>query len=122
TMPDGTRIAAEIWLPEATTAGADLPTLISFTRYWRASAYDLPQNEKSELFAGLNQAGYAVVVVDARGSGASFGSRGTEFSVCETRDFRHVIDWVAEQAWSNGRVATIGVSYSGNTAEHATFD
>ncbi len=122
TMPDGTRIAAEIWLPEATTAGANLPTLISFTRYWRASAYDPPQNEKSELFAGLNQAGYAVVVVDARGSGASFGSRGTEFSVCETRDFRHVIDWVAEQAWSNGRVATIGVSYSGNTAEHATFD
>ena len=52
----------------------------------------------------------------------SFGSRETEFSVCETRDFKHVVDWVAAQAWSNGRVAALGVSYSGNTAEHATFD
>ncbi len=121
-MPDGTRIAADIWLPAGTTANSQLPTLISFTRYWRASAYEPPQNEKSELFAGLNQAGYAVVVVDTRGSGASFGTRGTEFSVCETRDFKHVIDWVAQQGWSNGRVAAIGVSYSGNTAEHATLD
>jgi putative CocE/NonD family hydrolase len=121
-MQDGVRIAAEIWLPAGMTGSDRLPTLVSFTRYWRASAYDPPQNGKSELFAGLNQAGYAVVVVDTRGSGASFGSRATEFSVCETRDFKHVIDWVAEQHWSNGRVATIGVSYSGNTAEHATFD
>jgi putative CocE/NonD family hydrolase len=121
-MPDGTRIAADIWLPGGTTASTQLPTLISFTRYWRASAYEPPQTGKSELFTGLNQAGYAVVVVDTRGSGASFGTRGTEFSVCETRDFKHVVDWVAEQGWSNGRVATIGVSYSGNTAEHATFD
>lgn len=121
-MPDGVRIAAEIWLPAGLANDERLPTLISFTRYWRASAYDPPQNEKPEVFAGLNQAGYAVVVVDTRGSGASFGSRATEFSVCETLDFKHVIDWVAEQDWSNGRVATIGVSYSGNTAEHATFD
>jgi putative CocE/NonD family hydrolase len=121
-MPDGVRIAAEIWLPDGLKPADRLPTLISFTRYWRASAYDPPQNTRSELFAGLNQAGYAVVVVDARGSGASFGSRETEFSVCETRDFKHVIDWVAGQDWSNGRVATIGVSYSGNTAEHAMID
>lgn len=121
-MPDGVRIAAEIWLPDGLTTADKLPTLISFTRYWRASAYDPPQQERSELFAGLNQAGYAVVVVDTRGSGASFGSRATEFSVCETRDFKSVIDWVAQQSWSNGRVASIGVSYSGNTAEHAMFD
>jgi putative CocE/NonD family hydrolase len=121
-MPDGIRIALEIMLPEDLDPSARIPTLISFTRYWRASAYEPPQTTRSEVYAGLNQAGYAVIKVDARGSGASFGSRETEFSTCETRDFKHVIDWVAAQPWSNGRVATIGVSYSGNTAESASYD
>lgn len=121
-MPDGTKLAAEIWLPSDTQAGSRVGTLVSFTRYWRARAFQTHNEDMSESVAAILRNGYAAVVVDARGSGASFGFRAAEFSPCETRDFRFVIDWIAAQPWSNGRVATIGVSYTGNTAEHAAYD
>jgi len=120
-MPDGTRLAADVWLP-GDRAGERLGTLVSFTRYWRARALAPPGEDVSEEVAAALRHGYAAVVVDTRGSGASFGSRAAEFSPCETRDCKFVIDWIAAQRWSNGRVATIGVSYSGNTAEHAAYD
>jgi uncharacterized protein len=121
-MPDATKLAAEIWLPGDAQAGGRVGALVSFTRYWRARAFHPSSEDMSESVAAILRNGYAAVVVDVRGSGASFGFRAAEFSPCETRDFRFVIDWIAAQPWSNGRVATIGVSYAGNTAEHAAYD
>ena len=121
TMPDGTRLAADIWMPDSYTEDQRIPAMLTLTRYWRASSFKPAVTKRPTNLEPLNKAGYAMVIVDVRGSGASFGTRGNEFSVCETRDFPHVVNWVAEQPWSNGRVATIGVSYTGNTAEHATF-
>ncbi|MEJ0038087.1 MAG: CocE/NonD family hydrolase [Gammaproteobacteria bacterium] len=119
-MPDGTKLAADIWLPAA--ASERIGALVSFTRYWRARALDPAAEDVPNEVAAVLREGYAVVTVDVRGSGASFGHRETEFSPCETRDFRFVIDRIAAQPWSNGRVATIGISYGGNTAEHAAYD
>ena len=65
----------------------------------------------------FNGAGYALVLVDARGSGASFGMRRFELAEDEVRDYGEVVDWIIEQPWSNGRVGAYGVSYAGNTAE-----
>ncbi len=121
-MPDGTRIAAEVWIPETSRADRRFATLVSFTRYWRAREMNPRPVEIDEPTKTMLAAGYAVVVADTRGSGASFGSRAAEFSTCETRDFRFVVDWIAAQPWSNGRVAAIGISYTGNTAEHAAYD
>lgn len=120
-MPDGTPLAADVWLPGG-RAGDRFGALVSFTRYWRARSFAPPREDMAEEVATALRWGYAAVVVDARGSGASFGCRAAEFSPCETRDFKFVIDWIAAQPWSNGRVAAIGVSYSGNTAEHAACD
>ena len=44
-----------------------------------------------------------------------------EFSLAEARDMPFVIDWVSQQAWSNGKVATMGYSYPGSTAEMAAL-
>jgi putative CocE/NonD family hydrolase len=121
-LPDGTRLAADIRLPASGRTGDRVGTLVSFTRYWRARVFEPSREDEDECVEAILRWGYAAVVVDARGSGASFGSRAAEFSPCETRDFKHVIEWIAAQPWSNGRVATIGVSYSGNTAEHAAYD
>jgi hypothetical protein len=63
------------------------------------------------------QRGYAFVIVDVRGSGASFGVRHSEFSSEEIRDGGAVVDWIVAQPWSNGRVGSTGVSYLGTTAE-----
>jgi predicted acyl esterase len=54
--------------------------------------------------------GYAVVNVDLRGFGTSEGV-GALFSDQEATDYAEVIEWAAQQPWSNGRVGLNGVSY-----------
>jgi putative CocE/NonD family hydrolase len=121
TMPDGVRLAIDVWLPENVSKQQALPTIIYSTRYWRGKDYEPEQAEPNRAIQFFNQAGYAVIIGDVRGTGASFGSRQDEFSVAETRDYYHVIDWIIKQPWSNQRVASTGVSYTANTAEHSVF-
>ncbi len=54
--------------------------------------------------------GYAVLRVDARGTGKSPGEP-RNLTVREAEDFYDAIEWVAAQKWSNGKVAVMGVSY-----------
>jgi putative CocE/NonD family hydrolase len=115
-MRDGVRIAVEIWLPdEVTRDRARVTTLCWFTRYWRAMLRD--GAEPRAYGEAVAEAGLAFVHVDARGSGASFGSRFVEYSDEEVADMGEIVDWIAEQDWSDGRVASGGISYVGNTAE-----
>jgi putative CocE/NonD family hydrolase len=107
TARDGTRIAIEVWLPKGLTGGERLPALMKGTPYWRA-----PEEE----VAILNARGYAVVGIDARGTGASFGSINIMFSDAEVSDYGLVADWIIRQRWSNGNVGAYGFSYRGITA------
>jgi putative CocE/NonD family hydrolase len=59
------------------------------------------------------------VDVDVRGSGASFGNRPWDYAPDEIRDGADLADWIVQQPWSNGRIATAGASYTGSTAEFA---
>ena len=68
-----------------------------------------------------NDAGYALVLVDARGSGASSGQRPVEWSDAEVADLGEVTEWITSQPWSDGSVGAVGISYSGNTAELSTI-
>ena len=80
-MRDGVRIAIDVWLPDTLADGERLPTLIQATRYWRAMQHTsgrVEDDNRFELANRVNDAGYAFVVVDARGSGASFGTRAVE--------------------------------------------
>lgn len=119
-MRDGVRIAIDVWLPGDFEPGARIPTIMRATRYWRAqdrvgvALADASNFGEAEDFNG---SGYALVLVDARGSGASFGLRRFELAEDEVRDYGEVVDWIIEQPWSNGRVGAYGVSYAGNTAE-----
>ena len=120
TMRDEVRIAIDVWLPSDLQDGERIPTIMRATRYWRSrevpsdNVEDDTNYPEAERFNG---AGYALVVVDSRGSGASFGWRPYELSQQEVRDFGEVVDWIVSQSWSNGRVGAYGVSYAGNTAE-----
>jgi predicted acyl esterase len=49
-------------------------------------------------------------VADARGTGASFGTRTGELGEREITDYGELIDWIAAQPWSNGRVRVYGPS------------
>jgi predicted acyl esterase len=58
--------------------------------------------------------GYAYIGVNLRGSGCS-GGTWDFFSPQEAKDGAEVVEWIARQKWSNGRVAMIGKSYPGIT-------
>lgn len=128
-MRDETKIAVEVWFPPDIAVDQKVPTLVRATRYGRAQNIGLGVRVLVALgrmsadpnlqpdVRTLNAAGYAVVRVDARGSGASFGHRPVEWSQEEVADYGEVIDWITRQPWSNGRVGAYGVSYDGNAAE-----
>lgn len=127
---DGTRIAAEVWLPA--DAAAPVPVVLEGTRYWRAMGLTafgrvagmfgmaLPGVEPDDWVRYFNAKGYAYVRVDVRGTGASFGVHTTEYAPAEVEDFRSVLDWLTAQPWSTGQVFATGVSYSGTLAELMT--
>jgi len=61
----------------------------------------------------LAKRGYAVVLLDVRGTGSSEGKWGS-FSEEEIEDLAWIIDhWIPRQSWSNGKVGMIGPSYMG---------
>src|SRR4029450_4356897 len=61
----------------------------------------------------LTGAAYVHLVVDVRGTGKSGGVYRGWMSEDEGRDSYDVIEWAAEQEWSNGKVGMVGVSYYG---------
>ncbi len=117
-MPDGVRLAVDVWLPAGTTAGARLPTVLEADRYWRARAYTggIKNNPNYYIATPWNARGYAYVFADLRGTGASFGTLKAELGRQLVADVGSLADWIAAQPWSNGRVGVTGVSYSADMA------
>lgn len=123
-MRDGVQLAIDVILPKDLPAAAKIPAILVMARYWRSFDLRMPaQPGKAPLgprgaiadFFGTH--GYAVVIADARGSGASFGAWQAPFHDQEVADFGEVVQWVTQQAWSNGLIGTTGISYEGALAE-----
>jgi putative CocE/NonD family hydrolase len=112
-MKDGVKIAVDVYLPKGRSAGTRLPTILVTTRYWRAGEGQAPSGEQKFWLSR----GYAFVYGDVRGTGASYGQWFYPWSPQEVQDIGEVVGWVAAQPWSNGRVGSIGTSYTGNTAQ-----
>jgi uncharacterized protein len=129
-MPDGTALAADLWLPEANADRRGFPTILRQTRYYRRVARKplgrwVPP-ETFDLYASTRQrflaAGYAWLDVDVRGTGASFGRWALPWSRDEGRDGHALVDWIHRQPWSDGTVGLLGVSYDGTTAEQTAAE
>ncbi len=124
TMRDGVKLAVDLLLPKGLPSDAKVPTVVFQTRYWRANNIrppfkwferpGTPTREAIEVFAG---AGYAMVFVDVRGTGASSGVWPWPWAREEVMDGKEVVDWICSQPWSNGKVGAMGTSYVGTTAE-----
>ncbi|HMF74888.1 MAG TPA: CocE/NonD family hydrolase [Bryobacteraceae bacterium] len=99
-MRDGVRLAADLFLPGA----GRWPTVLVMTPYGRTGS-------ATRTYRYFLSRGYAVVIEDMRGR---YGSRGVFSTVTQSGpDGNDTIDWIAGQAWSNGRVAMAGSSYLG---------
>lgn len=100
-MRDGIRLAADLYLP---APGRRYSTILIRTPYNRKSG-------ALGTYQFFTQRGYAVLMEDVRGRYASQGVFGPTEQ--EGPDSSDTMNWIAEQPWSNGRVAMAGSSYLG---------
>lgn len=108
-MPDGTRLAARIWLPESADE-KPVPAILEYIPYRRRDGSRLRDDANHPYFAGH---GYACIRVDIRGSGDSEGLLTDEYLQLELDDGVAILAWLEEQPWCNGRVGIIGISWGG---------
>jgi putative CocE/NonD family hydrolase len=127
TMRDGCRIAIDVHLPHAIDRGPTVkpswPTILFLTPYYRRFAVADAGARAVEASPGASKfrdllvpRGYALVVVDVRGTGASFGTRDSFRSPTEREDFREIAEWIVRQPWSDGVIGSTGISYVGAAA------
>lgn len=120
TMRDGVRIAVDVYLPQGSGAPPTFPTLVVATPYYRRFMTSDPAAENSPMAFRYRDAfvprGYALLVMDVRGTGASFGTRDSFRSPREREDFGEIVQWIVGQSWSDGSVGATGISYPGAAA------
>lgn len=126
TVRDGTRLAIDIYRPVAAGKPVDtqLPVILVATPYHRSSenngeilTYLAPQGNHRNIFAEVLKHGYVVASLDIRGRGSSFGTvygAGWE-NEANRWDLYDVIEWLAAQPWSDGKIGMGGCSYVGKT-------
>jgi len=100
-LRDGVQLNATVYRPNGQKDA--LPVIFTFTPYIGDSYTD-----RATYFA---KHGYVYALVDVRGRGNSGGA--FEPFVNEGRDGYDVVEWLAKQPWSNGKIAMWGGSYAG---------
>lgn len=105
-LRDGTRTAAEIWMPDD---GRRHPAILVRTPYLKEIGAPTAMVDSRLATAR----GYVVVLQDVRGRGASEG-RFRPFDD-EEADGHDSVAWVAAQDWCDGTVVMAGGSYVGAT-------
>lgn len=107
TMPDGVRLAADIYLPEGGDVDEKYPVLLEYLPYRKTES----RARNHGLYSYFVERDYVVARVDIRGTGNSEGRLiPYEYSDIELDDGEIVIDWLSKQSWSNGN---IGISWGG---------
>ena len=108
-LPDGTRLAARMWLPENAETHP-IPALLEYLPYRKRDGTRPRDDPMHYWLAGH---GYACIRLDIRGTGDSEGVITDEYTPQEQIDGCDAIAWIAAQAWCDGQVAMIGISWGG---------
>ncbi len=116
-MPDGTRLAAKLWLPQIADTKR-VPTIIEVLPYRKRDIYAPRDAMHHRYFAGH---GYACMRIDIRGSGDSDGHQGVFAMQQEQDDTLEVLKWIADQPWSDGQVGMFGISWGGFQAIQTAY-
>ena len=115
---DGITLDGWLYLPDR-VSGTQMPVVLWSSPYFGQvvpapgdpgirSGFGVPVNH-------LLSEGFAVALFNVRGTGNSGGC--FEFlGKKEQRDQRVLVEWLASQAWSNGRVGMMGLSYDSGTS------
>lgn len=105
-LPDGMRLAARLFLPEALPA----PVVVDALPY---RMDDLTSSYDEEYRRICEEGGFAVCRIDLRGTGSSEGIAVDEYPPQEQADLVEAIAWLAAEEWSTGRVGMYGTSWGG---------
>ena len=108
-LPDGTRLAARLWMPQDATKNP-VPVILEYLPYRKRDGTIVRDALTHPYLAGH---GYACVRVDMRGNGDSDGLMWDEYSEQELQDADDVIAWLVKQPWSTGRIGMMGISWGG---------
>jgi len=114
-MPDGSRLAARLFLPH-TANQAPTGAVLEYLPYRKRDAYRYRDDVAGPFLA---KAGIALLRVDIRGTGESDGAMVDEYMPIEQADALTVIEWMAHQPWCNGNVGMRGISYGSFVALQA---
>jgi uncharacterized protein len=107
TMSDGVKLRYAVDLP---AAAGRFPVALKYDGYCEGTA-PMTCNEGQDASA-LLAAGYAVLGVNARGTGCSEGQFDFRSPV-ESTDGAAAVEWAARQSWSTGHVGMFGDSFPG---------
>ncbi|MGH2711079.1 MAG: CocE/NonD family hydrolase [Actinomycetota bacterium] len=116
---DGIKLYVEIEKPKDAPAGMKFPVILEASPYHGT----LADRKGTRIFPGMGNIGlsgyfaprgYAVAFMNLRGTGRSDGCL-DHLAMNDARDLKTVIEWLADQPWSNGRVGMTGHSYVGAT-------
>jgi hypothetical protein len=119
TLRDGTIIYTDIFRPASSPT--DLPAIIAWSPYGKSVPTAPSATVPANWFSGLAKGegpdaafwccnGYAVLNPDARGAYNSGGNI-HYWGLVDAGDGHDVVEWVARQHWSNGKVAFAGNSW-----------
>jgi putative CocE/NonD family hydrolase len=119
TAKDGIKLAGHVYIPDAP---GPVPVVLEYSPYHNQQQD--PSDKREQVVDGrrtmtgnhriLLEAGFAIALVNLRGTGISGGcvQWGTP---TDLTDVALVIESLAAQPWSNGRVGMVGTSYPGWT-------
>jgi putative CocE/NonD family hydrolase len=120
---DGTRLAMNVIRPaqDGVLLTEPQPVVFAFTPYrarYRGANGRIsgPSVISPAADAALLESGYVLAIADVRGKGASFGARRGFQDRTEAQDGYDLVQWLAEQPWSSGKIGMYGCSYLGGSA------
>lgn len=129
-MSDGVLIAVNVRMPDDFKKGTRHPAIFEMSGYDGGSAQgrtllgewaddagyggDVPLGNDSRYLTEMFTEDYVTIHASVRGTGCS-GGEFDLFSWRSALDGREVVEWIARQPWSNGRVGIMGHSYGGIT-------
>jgi uncharacterized protein len=115
---DGTILYADVFRPDV--GAARVPALMNISVYQKDKLWIPPSDLEEAANPYMNweaanplwwcPRGYALVRVDARGSGRSLG-KSDPSSYQESLDFYDALEWIARRPWCSGNIGTLGISY-----------
>jgi uncharacterized protein len=109
-MRDGVEL--EAWITKPSNPKTKLPAVLTLTQY------DIDGGRHKDAPADYARHGYAFVQAYVRGRGRSGGSKSDNLGLTVGRDGHDLVEWIAAQPWSDGKVVMFGGSFVGMTQWH----